>query len=98
MDVFVSNMFSSAGNRVTYHRRFNPDMEEQVRGHFQRHARGNTLFRNVGDGTFHDVSLETRITMGRWAWGSIFTDLNNDGRLDMVVPNGFLTNTNKKDL
>ena len=61
-------------------------------------ARGNTLFRNAGDGTFRDVSWEARITMGRWAWGSIFTDFNNDGRLDMVVPNGFLTNTDSKDL
>jgi hypothetical protein len=98
MDIFVSNMFSSAGNRVTYQRRFKPTTEQDVREHFQRHARGNTLFVNAGDGTFHDVSLEAGITMGRWAWGSIFTDLNNDSRLDLVVPNGFLTSTRSQDL
>ncbi len=98
MDVFISNMFSSAGNRVTYQRSFKPSDQEDVRGHYRRHARGNTLFLNVGDGTFQDVSEDARITMGRWAWGSIFTDLNNDGRLDLVVPNGFLTSTRTHDL
>ena len=44
------------------------------------------------------VSLDSGITMGRWGWGSIFSDINNDGRLDMVVPNGFLTSTGSKDL
>jgi hypothetical protein len=98
MDIFVSNMFSSAGNRVTYQRRFKPESEAGVRGHFQRHARGNTLFQSAGDGTFRDVSEEAGITMGRWAWGSIFADFNNDGREDLVVPNGFLTSTKPADL
>ena len=67
-------------------------------GQYRQHARGNALFANAGDGTFVDVSLDAGITMGRWGWGSIFTDLNNDGHLDMVVPNGFLTATGSKDL
>jgi hypothetical protein len=29
--------------------------------------------------------------MGRWAWGSTFADLNNDGREDIFVANGFIT-------
>jgi len=29
--------------------------------------------------------------MGRWAWGSLFADLNNDGRNDLLVANGFIT-------
>jgi hypothetical protein len=36
--------------------------------------------------------------MGRWAWGAIFVDLNNDGREDILVPNGFITNEDTKDL
>ena len=31
------------------------------------------------------------MTMGRWAWGSRLTDLNNDGWEDIVVANGFMT-------
>jgi len=98
MDIHVSNMFSSAGNRVTYQRQFRDTADPEVRALYQRHARGNSLFENVGDGTFRDVSLEMGITMGRWAWGSHFVDLNNDGLEDLVVANGNLTGDDTKDL
>ena len=29
--------------------------------------------------------------MGRWAWGSLFFDLNNDGWEDLYTTNGFMT-------
>ncbi len=38
------------------------------------------------------------VTMGRWAWGGEFVDLNNDGWQDLIVPNGFVTNHDTKDL
>jgi hypothetical protein len=98
MDVYVSNMFSSAGNRIAYQRQFQQDLDAETRGQFQRHARGNSLFRNLGDGTFADVSEDAGVTMGRWAWGSKFVDLNSDGRLDLVVPNGFATSEDPQDL
>ncbi|MDP6963960.1 MAG: VCBS repeat-containing protein, partial [Planctomycetota bacterium] len=62
------------------------------------HARGNSLFKNMGDGSFKDVALESNTTMGRWAWGSIFFDFNNDSLLDIFVPNGFTTNDQQDDL
>jgi hypothetical protein len=98
MDLYVSNMFSSAGGRVTYQRRFRPTEEESTRSFYQRHAKGNTLFHNQGDGTFTDISEEAGVTMGRWAWGSIFADLDNNGTPDILVPNGFLTNEAEDDL
>lgn len=98
MDIYVSNMFSAAGHRVTYQRQFRPAGSDKTRRHYQRHARGNTLFENAGNGTFRDVSLEAGVTMGRWAWGSRFADLNNDGREDLVVVNGFVTNQQTEDL
>ena len=38
------------------------------------------------------------VTMGRWAWGSKFVDLNNDGLQDLVVPNGLVTSDETRDL
>jgi hypothetical protein len=36
--------------------------------------------------------------MGRWAWGSLFVDINNDGWQDIYVANGFITGDNNTDL
>jgi hypothetical protein len=72
--------------------------EESLRQSFQRHARGNTLFHNNGDGTFRDVTLDARVEMGRWAWGSDFVDLDNDGNLDLFIQNGFITGPELDDL
>ncbi|MEM7313876.1 MAG: VCBS repeat-containing protein, partial [Planctomycetota bacterium] len=98
MDIYVSNMFSSAGNRIAFQRKFQSDAESGTKKFFQRHARGNTLFENTGDGTFRDVSQQADVTLGRWAWGSRFLDLNNDGWQDLLVTNGFLTQNNTGDL
>ena len=98
MDLYVSNMFSAAGNRITYQRQFKTASDENVRRQFQRHARGNTLFENTGGGPFRDVSQQAAVTMGRWAWGSKFVDLNGDGWEDIVVANGFITTDDTRDL
>lgn len=97
-DIYVSNMFSSAGNRVTYQRKFREEDQTATRKQFQRHARGNSLFRNAGDGTFQDVSVPAAVTMGRWAWGSLLADINNDGWRDILVTNGMATNQDTGDL
>jgi len=98
MDLYVSNMFSSAGNRITYQRQFKTSAPEESRQHFQRHARGNSLFAGGPAGTFTDESLEAGVTMGRWAWDSKFADINNDGRDDLLVANGEVTNEDTGDL
>ena len=97
MDIYVANMWSSAGSRITYQQQF-PAKDSGTRSLFQRLARGNTLFRNAGDGSFQDASLSAQVTMGRWSWGSRFIDLNNDGWEDLVVANGFVTGEDPSDL
>lgn len=98
MDIYVSNMFSSAGNRITYQQQFKTGADESTRQNIQRHARGNSLFENQGDGTFKDVSVPANVTMGRWAWGSLFADINNDSWEDIYVANGFFTTPDTGDL
>jgi hypothetical protein len=98
MDVFVSNMYSSAGNRIAFQEQFKPDAPEEVRNRMARLARGNTLLQNRGDGSFEDVSEASGVEMGRWAWGSLFFDLNNDGWEDLMVANGFVTTEDTGDL
>ena len=98
MDLYVGNMFSSAGNRITWQQRFKPGLSSSVRGEFRRHARGNSLFENLGGGRMSDVSVPAAVTIGRWAWGSLFVDINNDGFEDIFVANGYVTQEDTGDL
>ncbi len=91
MDIYISNMFSSAGGRITFQPGFQTEGSDELIAVYQRMAAGNTLLRNVGDGTFRDVSSQAHVGVGRWAWGSIFADINNDGWEDILVANGFVT-------
>ena len=99
MDPYISNMFSSAGNRIAFQRQFRTGHEQanDPLASFQRHARGNTLFLNTTEG-FQDASVAANVTMGRWAWGAKFADLNNDGWEDLYVANGFITTEDAGDL
>ena len=47
------------------------------------------LFHNNGDGTFTDVSLKAGVAdkPGYYGLGAVFTDVNNDGKLDLLVGN-----------
>jgi len=98
LDLYVTNMYSAAGQRIAYQPRFKQGVSEERRRAVQRHSLGNTLLRNLGDGTFRDVSDAAAVRMGRWGWGARFVDLNNDGREDLVVPNGFLSGALEDDL
>ncbi len=98
MDLYISNMFSAAGNRIVFQDQFKANESEEVRRKFQYMARGNSLFQNTGRGDFRDVSEQAAVMMGRWAWGSNFVDLNNDGYEDVLVANGYLTRTDQRDL
>jgi hypothetical protein len=61
-------------------------------------SRGSTLFRNEGDGTFTDVSIDSGVRDAQWGWATDFLDYDNDGDLDLYVVNGFITGPLKDDL
>lgn len=98
MDAYIANMFSSAGNRIAFRPNFKPGANEQIVGTLQRHARGNTLYENLGGDKFRDASVDADVTMGRWAWASKFMDLNNDGWEDLYIMNGFYSSEDTGDL
>jgi hypothetical protein len=101
MDLYVGNMFSAAGNRVAYQQKFSQGLADDAVTHLRHMASGNTLFVNQSRGgvaRFGDVSEQAAVEMGRWAWASKFVDLTNDAWPDLVVANGYVTNTDKDDL
>ena len=96
-DLYVSNMFSSAGNRVSFRSRFLGGRTGEVRRQFQRHSRGNSLFLSDGDAGFV-AAEDAGVSEAGWAWGARFIDLDTDGWLDLVSPNGLLTQERSDDL
>jgi hypothetical protein len=90
-DLYVTNMFSASGLRIASRPDFMGGRYPQVQPWFVKHASGNSLLRNRGDGSFEDVTREAGVALGRWAWGGVFTDFNNDGLQDLYVPCGHAT-------
>ncbi len=91
LDVYLSNMFSAPGLRIASQERFLRGRHPELRPWYVKHARGNTLLANRGDGTFEDQSEASGATQGGWAWGAKFIDFNADGYADLYVPNGQTT-------
>ena len=95
IDLLVGNMWSSAGRRIAGQPEFETD---KLRSTYLRMARGNSLFRNLGDGRFEDVSIRSGAFFARWSWSAQFLDVEGDGHEDLYVVNGFISNEKKDDL
>jgi enediyne biosynthesis protein E4 len=52
---------------------------------------GNMLWQNQGSMVFSNVGQDTGTANGGWGWGGKFFDLDNDGRLDLLTVNGFVS-------
>ncbi|RMD88458.1 MAG: VCBS repeat-containing protein [Calditrichaeota bacterium] len=86
-DVYITNMYSKAGLRIT----------AQIPGlspHLRQSARGNSLLRQ-DKGCFQRVSglkpPALLVEEAGWSWGSQFIDIDNDGFLDIYAPCGHYT-------
>jgi hypothetical protein len=52
---------------------------------------GNRLYRNNGNRTFTDVTTSAGVRNSGWGWGTNFFDFDNDGHLDLIATNGFIS-------
>jgi tetratricopeptide (TPR) repeat protein/peroxiredoxin len=90
-DIYVANMWSSAGQRISTQKNFQEKAPEDIRTLYRRHAQGNALYRNQGNGEFQNVSKQAGVEMGRWAWCSDVWDFDHDGYPDLYVANGYIS-------
>jgi tetratricopeptide (TPR) repeat protein/peroxiredoxin len=91
MDIYTAAMWSGAGIRVSEQERFHQNEPENIRSLYRQHARGNALYRNLGNGKFQNVSSQAGVAMGRWAWCSDAWDFDHDGYSDLYIGNGYIT-------
>jgi len=90
-DIYVANMWSAAGQRVSGQAQFHEQSSQNVRADYRQHARGNALYRNQGDGKFENATERAGVAVGRWAWCSDFWDFDHDGYADLYVANGYIS-------
>ncbi len=84
-DLYVSNMYSTAGNRIL---RQLTHIDETFLGA----ARGNTLFRNDRSGFSKVSGLEPpalTVEKAGWSWAGQFADFDNDGFQDILALSGY---------
>jgi tetratricopeptide (TPR) repeat protein len=97
-DLYVADMWTAAGLRLSMQEEFQKNASEEVRALYRRHAMGNCLYRNRGEGKFDDVGMRSGTLMGRWAWSSDAWDFNHDGRPDLYIANGMISGPQREDL
>jgi tetratricopeptide (TPR) repeat protein/peroxiredoxin len=97
-DIYVANMWSAAGQRVSQQKKFHEQEREDIRALYRQHARGNSLYRNLGDGKFLNASSPAGVEMGRWAWCSDVWDFDHDGYSDLYIANGYISGPDTRDL
>lgn len=97
-DIYAANMWSAAGQRVAAQKVFHQQAPANIRARYQQHARGNFLYRNLGDGRFENVADKAGAGMGRWSWCSDFWDFDHDGYPDLYIVNGYISAPDRNDL
>ncbi len=97
-DLYVANMWTAAGERITSQASFKKNTPNQVRAMYRKHAMGNSLFRNEGTGVFQDKTVAAGTGMGRWSWSSDAWDFDHDGFPDLYIANGMVSGPLREDL
>ncbi len=106
-DLYVADMWTAAGERISSQEIFKKDTPEDVRALYRKHAMGNSLFRNGelhrvgaqgGDRAFEDETSTAGVGMGRWSWSSDSFDFDHDGFSDLYIANGMISGPSKQDL
>lgn len=88
-DLYVGNMYSEPGARIIRERKLKPADA------YRRHAKGNSLYRNLGNGRFEETR---QAEMGRWAWSADACDFDYDGLPEIYIACGMITGDRPHDL
>ncbi|HYM75302.1 MAG TPA: FG-GAP-like repeat-containing protein [Candidatus Dormibacteraeota bacterium] len=96
-DLYIANMWTAAGVRVSMQDIFKPDSAAEIRAAYRKHAMGNSLLRNR-IAAFDDTTNLSGTGVGRWAWSSDAFDFDHDGFPDLYIANGMVSGPSGVDL
>lgn len=96
--LYVANMWTAAGERVTSDPAFQKDAPKEIQALYRKHAMGNSLFERDPNSKFRDITAQSRTGMGRWSWSSDAWDFDHDGFPDIYITNGMITGDTQPDL
>ncbi|HTF55790.1 MAG TPA: VCBS repeat-containing protein [Planctomycetota bacterium] len=85
--VYVSNMYSHAGNRMLA---VSPKLRDDVKHALLFSVQGNALYEPPD---WKETAAARGIARADWSWGCVFFDLDNDADKDLFVANGFTTHS-----
>ncbi len=88
LDLYVSNMSSTAGNRILG--RLENDIDSATFKMLKKLAAGNSIF-TAGESSFDKLPKSAGGVGASWAWAAALADYDLDGRLDVFCTNGFVT-------
>jgi tetratricopeptide (TPR) repeat protein len=97
-DLYVANMWTAAGMRLSSQEIFQKNAPEEVRALYRKHAMGNSLFHAASGNAFEEKGVSAGVEMGRWAWSSDDWDFDHDGFPDLYVANGMVSGPSRDDL
>jgi len=89
LDLYVSNMSSTAGSRILG--RLEGTIDPETHALLKKLAAGNSIFVAQPDGSFARRPKSAGGLGGSWAWSPALCDLDLDGYLDVYCANGFVT-------
>lgn len=100
MDLFVVEMLAEDNKRQkTNMAPMNPNLFWGIveSGHHYQFMR-NTLQVNNGKGDFSEIAYLSGLANTDWSWAPLFADFDHDGFKDLAITNGYLRDTQDKDL
>jgi Flp pilus assembly protein TadD/peroxiredoxin len=98
LDLYVSNMWEAPGLRLTMQEAFSKQMPRDILALYRRFAKGNSLFRNLKNGSFEDRSVSAGTEQSGWSWSNHAWDFDHDGYPDLYIANGLISGPRKQEL
>ncbi len=97
-DLYVANMWTAAGKRISTQEIFQKDAPEAARAFIANMPWAIRCFAITAMAFFKNKGASAGVEMGRWSWSSDAWDFDHDGFPDLYITNGMVSGHSREDL